>query len=394
MLQTRIECQLQPTPKKCVGWDEKFYSSSIPETQGMFNSFGTLFRITTFGESHGEGIGVVIDGCPAGLKLDLDHIQAQLNRRRPGQSRISTQRREPDQFELLSGHLDSVTTGTPLAFWVKNKEQRSRDYDHIKDTFRPSHADFTYTKKYGLRDYRGGGRSSARETLARVIGGAVAMQALKAMSEIEILAWVHSVHELEMDHWPESIELESNAQQATRCPDPLLAERIYNTIDAARKDGDSLGGTIACRVKNMPVGLGEPVYMKLEAVLGSAMLSINASKGFEIGSGFGGTRMKGSEHNDIFYQEEDRIRTRSNHSGGVQGGISNGEDLLFKVAFKPTATIMRDQESVDNEGKNVTVKGKGRHDPCVLPRAVPIVEAMAAIVLLDLLLINRARRIG
>jgi chorismate synthase len=360
----------------------------------MFNSFGTIFGITTFGESHGKGIGVVIDGCPAGLKLDLEHIQEQLDRRKPGQSRITTQRREPDSFELLSGHLDLVTTGTPLAFWVKNKEQRSRDYDHIKDTFRPSHADFTYSKKYGLRDYRGGGRSSARETLARVIGGAVAMQALRAMSDITISGWVHSIHQLEMAHWPEQFTLESDAQKAVRCPDPTLAQRMYDAIDAARKDGDSLGGCVACRVSNMPVGLGEPVYIKLESLLGSAMLSINASKGFEIGSGFAGTRMKGSEHNDAFFNDHGIIRTRTNHSGGVQGGISNGEDLTFKVAFKPTATIMRDQESVDVEGESVMVKGKGRHDPCVVPRAVPIVEAMTAMVLLDLLLINKTRKIG
>lgn len=360
----------------------------------MFNSFGTIFCITTFGESHGKGIGIVIDGCPAGLKLDLDHIQEQLDRRKPGQSRITTQRREPDTFDLLSGHLDLVTTGTPLAFWVKNKEQRSRDYDHIKDTFRPSHADFTYTKKYGLRDYRGGGRSSARETLARVIGGAVAMQALKAMADINITGWVHSVHQLEMAHWPEEITFESETQKIVRCPDPVLAQSMYDAIDAARKDGDSLGGCVACRVSNMPVGLGEPVYMKLESLLGSAMLSINASKGFEIGSGFGGTRMKGSEHNDIFYNDNDTIRTRSNNSGGVQGGISNGEDVLFKVAFKPTATIMRDQESVDKDGQTVRLTGKGRHDPCVVPRAVPIVEAMAAIVLLDLFLINRTRKLN
>lgn len=359
----------------------------------MFNSFGHIYRITTFGESHGEGIGIVIDGCPAGVELDFEHIQEALNRRRPGQSRITTQRKEPDAFQLLSGHLDRVTTGTPLAFWVPNTHQRSRDYDHIKDSYRPSHADYTYSAKYGLRDYRGGGRSSARETLARVIGGAVAAQALRAMNDLVIEAWVHSIHDLEMSEWPEKIDFQTDTQKIVRCPDPELAQQMYDRVDAIRKEGNSVGGTIACRVRNMPVGLGEPVYSKLESLLASAMLSINATKGFEIGSGFEGTRLKGSEHNDAFYNKDGTIRTRSNHSGGVQGGISNGEDLLFKVAFKPTATIMQDQESVDKDGNSITIEGKGRHDPCVVPRAVPIVEAMAAMVLLDLVLLDRTRRV-
>ncbi|MFK7971898.1 MAG: chorismate synthase [Bacteroidia bacterium] len=359
----------------------------------MFNAFGNIFRITTFGESHGEGMGVVIDGCPAGLAMDLSQIQDELNKRRPGQNRISTQRKEPDSFQLLSGHLEHVTTGSPLTFWVPNTSQRSRDYDHIKDTFRPSHADYTYTAKYGLRDYRGGGRSSARETLARVIGGSVARQLLEQISDIKIEGWVHSIHDLSLEGWPTTISFDSDIQQQLRCPDPVLAQAMYDKIDAIRKAGNSLGGTIGCRVSNMPTGLGEPIYMKLESLLASAMLSINATKGFEIGSGFDGTKLTGAEHNDVFYQDGDTVRTKTNHSGGVQGGISNGEDVLFKVAFKPTATIMQNQNTVDKDGNAITLKGRGRHDPCVVPRAVPIVEAMAALVLADLVLMDRSRRV-
>lgn len=339
-------------------------------------------------------MGVVVDGCPAGLKLDLGAIQADLDRRKPGQSRITTQRKEEDEFELLSGTVDNVTTGAPLAFLVRNKDQKSKDYSHIETIFRPSHADFTYFAKYGLRDHRGGGRSSARETLARVIAGGVAKQLLAQGAGVVVEAWVHSIGEYTLENIPASLELVSENQQMVRCPEPALADQMVDAILNARKAGDSLGGVIACRVLNVPVGLGEPIYYKVEAQLASAMLSINAVKGFEIGSGFAGTTMRGSEHNDLFYtDEEGRTRTRTNHSGGVQGGITNGEDLEFKVAFKPTATLMQDQESVNTEGAAVMAQGKGRHDPCVVPRAVPIVEAMAACVLADLWLLNRTSRI-
>jgi chorismate synthase len=359
----------------------------------MSNTFGRLFRITSFGESHGAGIGVVVDGCPAGLKLDTRYIQAELDRRKPGQNRISSQRKEPDEFEILSGHIDHVTTGAPLAFFVRNLDARSGDYTHIEQQFRPSHADYTYFAKYGIRDHRGGGRSSARETISRVIGGAIARLILAKLSDIHIQAWVQAIHEISLDHEPESFELISEFQQAVRCPDPGTAERMFNLIDQVRKEGDSVGGLIACRILHVPPGLGDPVFHKLHADLGAAMLSINAVKGFEIGSGFAGSRMRGSQHNDAFFQAEGQIRTRSNFSGGVQGGISNGMPIRFCVAFKPTSTIMQDQESVDPDGNAVIVKGKGRHDPCVVPRAVPIVEAMAAIVLADALLIQRAGRL-
>lgn len=349
------------------------------------NSFGHIFRITSFGESHGAGIGVVVDGCPSGLELDLAAIQHDLDRRRPGQSRITTQRKEPDQFELLSGTVGKITTGSPLAFFVKNKDQRSKDYDHIEAQFRPSHADFTYFSKYKIRDHRGGGRSSARETIARVIGGGVAKQLLAKVAGIQIDAWVSSVGNIDWDEWPAEVVLAGEASQMVRCPDASTASRMVEAIDKARKEGDSLGGIISCRATGVPRGLGEPIYGKLEALLASAMLSINATKGFEIGSGFAGTRMRGSEHNDLMYAtDEGELRTRTNRSGGVQGGISNGEDVQFRVAFKPTSTLMKDQQTVDAKGNPVTVKGKGRHDPCVVPRAVPIVEAMTALVLADL----------
>ncbi|MEO1451001.1 MAG: chorismate synthase, partial [Bacteroidota bacterium] len=292
----------------------------------MSNSFGTLFRITTFGESHGEGVGVVIDGCPPGVNLDRAFIQSELDRRRPGQTRITTQRREPDQYELLSGHVDEVSTGTPLAFFVRNKNVRSKDYDHISQAFRPSHADFTYQAKYGFRDHRGGGRSSARETVARVIGGAVAKLVLRHVGAIQVEAWVQAIHTLSMQDMPGAIVLKTAYQQAVRCPDPDLAEQMYHRIDETRKAGNSVGGIIQCRISEVPAGWGEPIYNKLSATLGAAMLGINAVKGFEIGSGFQGTTWYGSDHNDLFYQEDGQIRTRTNHSGGVQGGISNGAD--------------------------------------------------------------------
>lgn len=348
------------------------------------NSFGHLYRITSFGESHGAGIGVVIDGCPAGLQLDLAAIQHQLDRRKPGQSRITTQRKEADQFEVLSGLVGDVTSGAPLAFFVRNEDQRSADYGHIAQQFRPSHADYTYHTKYGIRDHRGGGRSSARETIARVIGGAVAQQLLARVAGVRVEAWVSAVGALTYADMPATIDFHDENMEMVRCPDPGMAAQMVAAIDAARKAGDSLGGVISCRATGVPAGWGEPIYGKLHAELGAAMLSINAVKGFEIGSGFAGTQMPGSAHNDAFYtDEEGRTRTRSNHSGGIQGGISNGEEIFFRVAFKPTSTIMRDQESIDTDGQSVTLQGKGRHDPCVVPRAIPIVEGMAAIVLAD-----------
>lgn len=357
----------------------------------MSNSFGNLFRITSFGESHGAGVGVVIDGCPSGVNLDLDFIQQELDKRKPGQSRITTQRKEPDNLKLLSGHIDGLTTGTPLGFFVENKNVRSKDYDHLTQVFRPSHADFTYFAKYGVRDHKGGGRSSARETVARVIGGAVAKLYLQKVSSIQIEAWVERIHHISIPSIPEKVEFNDEYTRAVRCPDPATAVSMYELVDKIRKAGDSVGGVIACRIKNAPAGLGEPIYNKLPATLGAAMLGINAVKGFEVGSGFEGTKLKGSEHNDVFVQKEDRIGTQTNNSGGVQGGISNGEEIFMRIAFKPTATIMQDQKSVDSDGNEVIVKGKGRHDPCVLPRAVPIVEAMAAIVMADAWLLHRSR---
>lgn len=357
----------------------------------MSNTFGTLFRITTYGESHGEGIGVVVDGCPAGVILDFDEIQAWLDRRKPGTSRITTQRKEADEFVLYSGHMNRITTGTPLGFFVPNTNARSGDYDHIEQVFRPSHADYTYHAKYGIRDHRGGGRSSARETIGRVIGGAVAMQYLRTVSDMAVEAWVSQIHTLTYDGSPENWPENDLYVNATRCPDPEMARRIYDRIDEVRKAGDSVGGVITCRVTGVPAGIGEPIYNKLSATLGAAMLGINAVKGFEIGSGFQGTTLKGSEHNDLFYAEEGKIRTRTNHSGGVQGGISNGEEIRFRVAFKPTATIMRPQDTVNVAGEAAIADGKGRHDPCVVPRAVPIVEAMAALVLADQWLLHQAR---
>ena len=348
------------------------------------NTFGRHYRITSFGESHGAGIGVVIDGCPAGLTLDLAAIQHQLDRRKPGQSRITTQRKEADQMEVLSGLVGDVTSGAPLAFLVRNEDQRSADYGHIAQQFRPSHADYTYHTKYGIRDHRGGGRSSARETIARVIGGAVAQQLLARVAGVRVEAWVSAVGTLTYADMPATVDFHDENMEMVRCPDPAMAALMVAAIDAARKSGDSLGGVISCRATGVPAGWGEPIYGKLHADLGAAMLSINAVKGFEIGSGFAGTQMPGSAHNDAFYTDPSgQTRTRSNHSGGIQGGISNGEDIFFRVAFKPTSTIMRDQESVDTDGNPVTLQGKGRHDPCVVPRAIPIVEGMAAIVLAD-----------
>ncbi|CAM4130748.1 chorismate synthase [Gillisia hiemivivida] len=351
------------------------------------NSFGKLFKLTTFGESHGPAIGGIIDGCPAGITLDLDKIQADLNKRKPGQSAIVTQRKEPDTVVFLSGIFEGVTTGTPIGFTIENANQKSNDYSHIKNTFRPSHADYTYSEKYGVRDYRGGGRSSARETACRVVGGAIAKQVIR---DIEIVAFTASVGELKLDKEAAELDFSLIESNPVRCPDPETATKMETYIREIRSQGDTVGGTVKCIIKNVPKGLGEPVFDKLHASLGQAMLSINAVKGFEIGSGFEGTKLKGSQHNDLFNQDGS---TKTNLSGGIQGGISNGMDIYFNVAFKPVATIMQKQETINSEGELVEMQGKGRHDPCVVPRAIPIVEAMAALVLADFWLQNKVSKI-
>lgn len=343
------------------------------------NSFGTLFKLSTFGESHGKAIGGVIDGCPPGVKLDIDEIQRELQRRKPGQSKITTQRKEPDEVEFLSGIFDGKTTGTPIGFVIQNKNQRGRDYSHIKDVYRPSHADYTYDKKYGIRDYKGGGRSSARETACRVVAGAIAKQFLN----LKITGFVKSVGELALDKDYEELDFSQIEKNNVRCPDPELAEEMEQHIKGIRKQGDTVGGVVSCYIENVPIGLGEPVFDKLHARLAQAMLSINAVKGFEYGSGFSGTKMKGSQHNDVF---DESGKTQTNNSGGIQGGISNGMPIYFNVAFKPVATVMQKQETINAKGEKVEMQGKGRHDPCVVPRAVPIVEAMAAMVLADFVL--------
>ena len=347
------------------------------------NSFGTVFKLTTFGESHGVAIGGVIDGCPAGISIDFEAIQHEMDRRKPGQSKIVTQRKEPDTVEFLSGIFEGVTTGMPIGFIIKNTNQKSKDYSHIKDVFRPSHADFTYNEKYGQRDYRGGGRSSARETACRVVAGAIAKQFL---STISIDAYTSSVGAIALDKNYQALDLSLTESNPVRCPDPVVAEQMIDKIKAIRKEGDTIGGTVSCVLKNVPVGLGEPVFDRLHAQLGKAMLSINAVKGFEYGSGFEGVKMKGSAHNDAFNADGS---TQTNNSGGIQGGISNGMDIYFNVAFKPVATVMQTQDTIDKDGNSVEMQGKGRHDPCVVPRAVPIVEAMAALVLADFTLLNR-----
>ena len=349
------------------------------------NSFGKLFKISTFGESHGPAIGVVIDGCPPNLEIDIDFIQKELDRRKPGQSSIVTQRKEGDIVEILSGIFEGKSTGTPIALLIRNKDQRSKDYSHIMDKYRPSHADFTYSMKYGNRDYRGGGRSSARETAARVAAGAIAKIFLKEKG-MQIQGYVSQVGSISCDSDYQNLDLGQTEQNIVRCPDPKIASQMINFITQIKKEGDTIGGVVSCVIKGTPVGLGSPVFDKLHAQLGKAMLSINAAKGFEYGSGFAGVSMKGSEHNDAFYNDNGTIKTKTNFSGGIQGGISNGMDIYFRVAFKPVATIIQDQMSVDKKGNSVIVKGKGRHDPCVVPRAVPIVEAMTALVLADLYL--------
>lgn len=357
----------------------------------MSNTFGTKFRITTFGESHGKSIGVIIDGCPAGMPLDEALIQKDMDRRKPGQSKITTQRRESDTFFIQSGVFEGKTTGTPLMILIPNEDQRSKDYSHIADKFRPSHADYTYHAKYGIRDYRGGGRSSARETAARVAAGAVAKQFLQHKG-IDIKAYVSQVGELTLEKHYREMDLARAEENMVRCPDPEVAEQMIALIDQTRKSRDTIGGIVSCVVTGVPAGLGEPVFNKLHATLGAAMLGINAVKGFEYGSGFEGVKLNGSEHNDEIYREGEAVRTRTNHSGGIQGGISNGEDIYFRVAFKPVATLMQDQASLKEAGEEVVVSGKGRHDPCVVPRAVPIVEAMAALTIADFYLLNETVR--
>jgi chorismate synthase len=356
------------------------------------NSFGNAFKITTFGESHGKGIGVVLDGCPAGLSIDENFVQSELDRRKPGQSAIVTQRKEEDQVQFLSGVFEGKATGTPIAMLILNADARSKDYSHIAGKYRPSHADFTYQEKYGIRDYRGGGRSSARETAARVAAGAIAKLFL-ATQGITCRAWVSQVGEISLNKSPKDVDLSLTDSNDVRCPDPETAAAMIELIKAVRKDGDTIGGVVSGLITGCPVGLGEPAFDKLHADLGKAMLSINACKGFEYGSGFAGTALRGSLHNDAFYNDQGTIRTRSNHSGGIQGGISNGMDIDYRVAFKPVATIIPAQESVDSMGNAVQVEGRGRHDPCVLPRAVPIVEAMTALVIADHLLRNRMVRL-
>ncbi len=352
----------------------------------MGNTYGKLFKITTFGESHGRAIGVIIDGCPAGLKIDEDFLQNELSRRKPGQSKITTQRKEGDKVEIQSGVFEGQTSGTPISMVIYNQDQKSKDYSHIADKFRPSHADFTYSEKYGVRDYRGGGRSSARETAARVAAGAIAKQMLSQLN-VNITAYVSKVGNISAPDY-QNLDLDGVEDNIVRCPHPETAEEMIKRIDQVRKNRDTIGGVVTCVIKNTPVGLGEPVFDKLHAELGKAMLSINAVKGFEYGSGFEGVKMRGSEHNDEFYEEDGVVKTKTNHSGGIQGGISNGADIYFNVAFKPVATIMQDQDSINERGDAVTVTGKGRHDPCVVPRAVHIVEAMAALDLADFYLIN------
>lgn len=352
------------------------------------NSFGTLYKLTSFGESHGKAVGGVIEGVLPGTVIDEEYIQSELDRRRPGQSAITTPRDEKDRVEFLSGIFEGKATGTPIGFVIWNKDQRSKDYGNIKDIYRPSHADYTYQSKYGIRDYRGGGRSSARETIARVVAGAVAKLMLKQWG-ITINAFTSTVGELKLDKDYKALDLSQIESNIVRCPDPEMAEKMITYIDQVRQDKDSVGGIISCVVKQVPVGLGEPVFGKLHATLGSAMLSINAVKGFEYGLGFGATHLKGSEHNDEFYMDGDKVSTRTNRSGGIQGGISNGEDIYFNVAFKPIATVLKEQSTVNRQGEEIKSTTKGRHDPCVLPRAVPIVEAMAAMVLMDAILMNK-----
>ena len=358
----------------------------------MSNTIGNIFRLTSFGESHGKGIGGVIDGYPAGISIDVDFIQHELERRKPGQSALTTARKEADRVEILSGIFEGKSTGTPIGFIVWNENQHSQDYSNLKDVFRPSHADFTYWRKYSIRDYRGGGRSSARETISRVVAGAFAKLALRQLG-VSIQAYTSQVGEISLSEDYTLYDIAKAEDNAVRCPDEEKAKEMEELILKVKAEGDTIGGVITCVVKHCPTGLGEPVFGKLHAALGNAMLSINAAKGFEYGSGFGGVMQRGSEQNDIFCHEDGQISTRTNHSGGIQGGISNGQDIYFRVAFKPIATLLREQQTVDVNGEETTLAAKGRHDPCVLPRAVPIVEAMTAITLLDYYLLTKTTRL-
>lgn len=354
----------------------------------MRNTFGNIFQLTTFGESHGAGVGGVIDGMPAGIDIDVDFIQHELDRRKPGQSAITTGRKEGDVVEILSGVFEGKSTGCPIGFLVRNTNQHSNDYENVRNVFRPSHADFTYTMKYGLRDHRGGGRSSARETISRCVGGAFAKLALKQLG-IETIAYTSQVGDISLDRDYHKYDLSLIESNNVRCPDAAKAEEMERLILEVKADGDTIGGVITCVIKGCPVGLGEPAFDKLHAQLGAAMLGINAVKGFEYGEGFEGVGQRGSEQNDIFYNNNGKIDTRTNHSGGIQGGISNGQDIYFRVLFKPVATQLREQPTVDKEGNETMLEVKGRHDPCVLPRAVPVVEAMAAMIILDNYLLNK-----
>ncbi len=358
----------------------------------MSSTYGKLFRITTWGESHGDGVGVVIDGCPPRIPLSVEDIQPALTRRRPGQSKISTQRKEADEVEILSGVFEGKTLGTPISLVVWNRDQRSKDYGHMQTTFRPSHADYTYQAKYGIRNWKGGGRSSARETIGRVAAGAIAEKVLKTFYGVDIVAWVDQVKDIKAQVDGSAVTREHVEANMARCPDGKTAEVMIDKITEARKAGDSLGGVVEAVVRGLPAGWGEPVFDKIDADLAKAMLSLPACKGFEVGSGFGGVLMTGSEHNDVFYMDGEQVRTKTNRSGGVQGGITNGENLTMRAAFKPTATIIKEQESVNEAGEDVEFKGRGRHDPCVLPRAVPIVEAMIALTLVDHALRQQAMR--
>lgn len=356
------------------------------------NEFGIIYRLTSFGESHGAAVGGVVDGMPAGITIDVDEVQQQLNRRRPGQSAIVTQRNEKDRVRFLSGIFEGVTTGTPIGFVVENEDHHSNDYSNIRDVFRPSHADYTYTSKYGIRDYRGGGRSSARETIARVVAGALAMQALGQIG-VTVTAYTSQVGNIALDNDYRHYDLSAIESNDVRCPDADAAARMHELIRQVQADGDTIGGTVTCVVKGVPVGLGEPVFDKLHARLAYAMMSINAAKGFDYGMGFDGVGNRGSQMNDAFICTDGHISTTTNRSGGIQGGISNGEDIYFRVAFKPVATLLRDVETIDKDGRATTLHARGRHDPCVLPRAVPIVEAMAAMTIFDMYLLNRTARL-
>lgn len=358
----------------------------------MFNSFGNIFRLTSFGESHGKGIGGVVDGFPSGIRIDMDFIQEELNRRRPGQSALTTARQEPDKVEFLSGIFEGKSTGCPIGFIVWNQNQHSNDYNNLKDVYRPSHADYTYTAKYGIRDHRGGGRSSARETISRVVAGALAKLALRQLG-IRIYAYTSQVGAIKLEDNYQAYDLNRIEETPVRCPDPEKAKDMEALIADVKAAGDTIGGVITCVIKGCPIGLGEPVFGKLHAALSAAMLSINAAKAFEYGEGFKGLKMRGSEQNDVFYNQHGLIQTRTNHSGGIQGGISNGQDIYFRVAFKPVATVLMEQHTVNIDGIDTTLKARGRHDPCVLPRAVPIVEAMAAMTILDYYLIDKTTQL-